>query len=275
MTKEEKFAFGKNWQSYVKNYLNNERINEAKDSLLKFFNVYNFQDKSFIDIGCGSGLFSLAAHQLGASKVVSFDLDPFSVKCCEYLKEMNGNPSNWEIINGSILDDKFLPSLEKYDIVYSWGVLHHTGNMWKAIENTLNLVQNKGLLYIAIYNKINFLGLFPDGRFGSSRFWLGEKKIYSKLPLLLQNIIDYAVMIVLILLYIITFKNPVRKIKEHKKLRGMSWRIDIKDWLGGYPYEYASVDEIFIFMKKFGFCLENLKCYDGLGNNEFLFRKLE
>jgi 2-polyprenyl-6-hydroxyphenyl methylase/3-demethylubiquinone-9 3-methyltransferase len=54
----------------------------------------------------------------------------------------------------------------------------------------------------------------------------------------------------------------------------MSWRIDIKDWLGGYPYEYASVDEVFNFVKRLGFSLENLKCNIGLMNNEYLFKKL-
>lgn len=270
-----RFAFGKNWQAYVKNYLNQERIDEAKKSLLEFCDGNNLiKEKTFIDIGCGSGLFSLAAYQLGASEILSFDIDRDSTRSCEYLREREGSPANWQITHGSILDDDFVSTLNKHDFVYSWGVLHHTGNMWKAIENVTKLVKEKGSLCIAIYNKADGWGVYPDGRWGPSHFWVTEKRIYSKLPSPLQNLIDYSVMAVLVVLYVLTFNNPIKKIRGHKQFRGMSWRIDIKDWLGGYPYEYASVAEIFSFVKKLGFSLEHLKCNNGLINNEYLFRKL-
>jgi len=241
--------------------------------------VNDLKGKTFLDIGCGSGLFSLAALRLEASKVVSFDVDPFSVRCAQALFQQEGSPANWEIFEGSILDESLIKSLIKkhglFDIVYSWGVLHHTGNMWKAIENALSFVNDNGLLYIAIYNKADGLAIYPDGRFGPSKFWEFEKKIYSRLPLFLQNLIDFGVMSFLIIAYLLTFNNPIRKIRNHKKeFRGMSWRIDIKDWLGGYPYEYATVSEIFRFVKGKGFSLVNLKNNNGLRNNEYLFKKV-
>ena len=268
------FAFGKNWESFIKDYLNQERVDEAKKSLVEFCNGYNLKGKTFVDVGCGSGLFSLVAYRLGASKILSFDVDSNSVRCCEYLREKEDNPANWQVMNGSILDEKFVSKLGRYEFVYSWGVLHHTGNMLKAIENTSKLTADGGLLYIAIYNKADGLGIYPDGRLGPSKFWAKEEKLYTNLPLLLQELIDYGVMAVLILSYLLTLNNPIKKIRSHKELRGMSWRIDIKDWLGGYPYEYASVAEIFNFVKKLGFSLENLKCHNGLKNNEYLFKKL-
>jgi 2-polyprenyl-6-hydroxyphenyl methylase/3-demethylubiquinone-9 3-methyltransferase len=214
------------------------------------------------------------AYQLGASKVVSFDIDPHSIKCCEYLREKEGHSPNWQIKQGSILDDDFVSSLGKYDFVYSWGVLHHTGRMWQAIENASKLVVEKGAFCIAIYNKADAWGLYPDGRCGPSHLWVKEKRLYSRMPSPLQTLIDYSVMAVLVVLYILTFNNPVKTIRSHKRFRGMSWRIDIKDWLGGYPYEYASVDEVFSFVKNLGFSMENLRCNSGLMNNEYLFRKL-
>ncbi|MEW6095317.1 MAG: class I SAM-dependent methyltransferase [bacterium] len=268
------FDFGKNWQNFIKMYLNDKRIEEAKRSLCEFLEINDLSGKTFLDIGCGSGLFSLAALRLGASKVVSFDVDPFSVKCAEILCQQEGSPANWQIFNASILDDSLIKKLSTFDIVYSWGVLHHTGNMWKAIENALSLVNDNGLLYIAIYNKADGLAIYPDGRFGPSKFWEFEKKIYSRLPLFLQNLIDLGVMSFLVRAYLLTFNNPINKIRNHISLRGMSWRIDIKDWLGGYPYEYASVTEIFRFMKSKGFSLINLKNNNGLMNNEYLFKRL-
>lgn len=275
MSDGKRFAFGKNWQSFVENYLNDELIDEASRSVMEFCDAERLiKGKRFIDVGCGSGLFSLVAHRIGASMVVGFDLDPYSTACAEYLREREDASNDWQIENGSILDDDFVSSLGKYDFVYSWGVLHHTGNMWKAIENASKLVEEEGALCIAIYNKADGWGVYPDGRWGPSRFWESEKKLYSRLPSVLQNLIDFAVMSTLVVLYILLLNNPIRKIRSHKQFRGMSWRIDIKDWLGGYPYEYASVAEVFDFVKRLGFSLENLKCNNGLMNNEYLFRKL-
>jgi SAM-dependent methyltransferase len=270
-----RFAFGKNWQSFVRDHLNQEKIDEAKKSMVEFCKADTLiTAKTFIDVGCGSGLFSLAAYQLGACDIVSFDIDPDSVKCCEYLRQKEGHSQHWQIKQGSVLDGNFVSTLGKYDFVYSWGVLHHTGSMWKAIENASKLVSEDGAFCIGIYNKADAWGVYPDGRCGPSHLWVKEKRLYSKLPSPLQGLIDLSVMSVLVILYVLTFTNPIKKIRRHRDFRGMSWRIDIKDWLGGYPYEYASVDEVFNFVKKLGFSLENLKCNNGLMNNEYLFRRL-
>jgi SAM-dependent methyltransferase len=269
------FLFGKNWQAFNADYLNRERIELTKKSLLEFLKVDTLEGKTFIDIGAGSGIVSLAAIELGASEVLSFDADADCIACCTELRKSRSNASNWHIQQGSILDDDFVKTLKQYDIVYSWGVLHHTGNMWKAIKNAFTLVTSSGVFFLAIYNKADGFGIYPDGRFGPSSFWLLEKKIYVSLPTFLQNCIDYCVMSTLVLLYILTLQNPVKVIRGHKNYfnKGMSWRINIKDWLGGYPYEYASVGEIFQFAKDRGFSLENLTCNNGLLNNEFLLKR--
>ncbi|HEX5176574.1 MAG TPA: class I SAM-dependent methyltransferase [Chthoniobacteraceae bacterium] len=264
------FAFGKNWRAFVDKYLNAERITEARQSLVAFTKGYDFRGKRFVDIGCGSGLFSLCAHRLGAD-VTSFDVDPDSVACCQFLREQEGRPENWRVLHGSVLDEAFVRELGQFDFVYSWGVLHHTGEMWRAIENASNMVESGGSFYLAIYNKADGFAFYDDGRFGPSSLWLREKMIYSSLPPLAQAAVDYAVMGAMIALYAVTLQNPVKKIRNHKALRGMSWRIDIKDWLGGYPYEYASVAEIFAFLEPRGFTLKNLISTNGLRNNEFLF----
>lgn len=267
------FSFGKNWDSFVNNYLNEDRVAEAEKSLREFLCVKDLCGRSFLDVGCGSGLFSLAACRMKARTITSFDIDPASVRCCEYLRQQEDAPSNWRVEQGSILDDAFISQLPKHDIVYSWGVLHHTGSMWKALERTASVVADKGMLYIAIYNRVDDIGLWPGSRFGSSRVWGMEKALFSKLPGVLQDVGVYAAMAVLLAAYLVTFHNPARKIREHKRFRGMSWKIDIKDWLGGYPYECASVDEVFRYVRKMGFSLENLKCGGGLRNNEYLFVK--
>ena len=62
----ERFEFGKNWTAFLE-VLDDRRIEEAKASLREMLEVENLEGKSFVDIGSGSGLFSLAARAMGAS----------------------------------------------------------------------------------------------------------------------------------------------------------------------------------------------------------------
>lgn len=146
-----RFEFGKNWQRFLST-LDERRIAEAERSLREMLDATDLAGKSFLDVGSGSGLFSLAARRLGA-RVRSFDLDPRSIACTRTLKERYfADDRQWNICAGSVLDRAFLSQLGTFDVVYAWGVLHHTGAMWQAIENVLDRVGERGQLYIAIYN---------------------------------------------------------------------------------------------------------------------------
>jgi 2-polyprenyl-6-hydroxyphenyl methylase/3-demethylubiquinone-9 3-methyltransferase len=266
------FEFGKNWREFLK-AIDEERIRIARDSLTDFLQMDDLSGKSFLDIGCGSGLFSLAAHDLHAERVVSFDLDPFSVECCKHLREKKGQPANWEVFQASILDEELTRRLGRFDIVYSWGVLHHTGEMWRAMENAMNLVESGGYMYIAIYNKI----LNRDGSSQSwiHDFWLKVKTTYNNRPLVGKTLLTPMAMAAYIAMVLARFENPVTHIRNYKSHRGMSWRRDATDWIGGYPYEFATVEEIFKFIKGLDprFSLENIKVTSGRGLNWLLFRK--
>ncbi|GAB4486964.1 MAG: hypothetical protein OHK006_15450 [Thermodesulfovibrionales bacterium] len=265
--KDEKitFSFGRNWQDFVRRSLNNERVRAAEDSLTGFLGMPDLAGRTFLDIGCGSGLFSLAAHRLGAQSVRSFDLDPFSVECTRWLKEREGNPGNWSVGCGSILDTVFLAGQEQADVVYSWGVLHHTGSMWRAIENAITLVRPGGLLYLAIYNRV-------EGILGS-KTWLFWKRMYNRWPDAGKRILELCLFILIVAKMVLTLRNPFREFRKYRNERGMSIMTDIRDSLGGYPYEYASPDEVLAFCGKLGLELKNLKTVRTLGCNEFLFRR--
>ena len=155
-TVETRFEFGKNWQRYLR-HLSEERIQEAAKSLSTTLGLPDLREKTFLDIGSGSGLFSLAAMRLGAKKVHSFDYDPESVACAQELKGRYFSQSNnWTIDQGSVLDFPYLSGLGQFDVVYSWGVLHHTGNMWVALENAVHPVAPNGWFLIALYNEQGF-----------------------------------------------------------------------------------------------------------------------
>jgi 2-polyprenyl-3-methyl-5-hydroxy-6-metoxy-1,4-benzoquinol methylase len=269
VSKGERFEFGKNWRSFLQ-VLDDERISEAERSLRKMLGVDSLASRTFLDIGSGSGLFSLAAMRLGAGKVHSFDYDPQSVACTAELKRRYfPDDSRWTIEQGSVLDQDYLRKLGQWDIVYSWGVLHHTGNMWKALENVAPLVRPDGKLFISIYN--------DQGRM--SRFWRAVKVLYNKGVagrwLVTAVFVPYFVLRGLAG-DIIRRRNPMRVYSEYKKTRGMSRMHDWFDWLGGYPFEVASPESVFDFYRDRGYSLRRLKtCKGGLGCNEFVFSRSE
>ena len=268
------FTFGKNWKEFINTYLNDARIEEAKDSLIYFCGGNNLiRGRRFLDIGCGSGLFSLAAFRLGASEVMSFDVDTDSVDCCRELKKKESSPESWTVVRGSVIDPKFLSEIGTYAFVYAWGVLHHTGAMWDAVRQACGRVAEGGYLFLALYNKADIVGFMPDGRFGTSSFWTAIKHCYVSLPGPLRFIFEAVCAALLFIVYLLSFRNPLAVVRGHKNNRGMAWMTDLRDWLGGYPYEYAAADEVFRFVAAQGFILENLKTNNGLRNNEFLFKK--
>jgi len=265
-----RFEFGKNWQLFLKR-LDENKIARAEKSLKRMLEVEKLAGKRFLDIGSGSGLFSLAAMRLGAKKVYSFDYDPQSVECTREIKQRYlPGAANWDIEQGSILDTDYLKKLGQFDIVYSWGVLHHTDNMWKALENAQLPVAPGGILYIAIYN--------DQG--GASRRWTALKRLYNRSPkfqkLLLVLGIGILWEIRSAMIRLIRFQNPFpfKDWADLRESRGMSIWHNLIDWIGGYPFEVAKPEKIFVFYRDRGFELVNLTtCGGGHGNNQFVFKR--
>lgn len=264
-----RFEFGKNWKNFL-NKLTNERIQIAENSLIKMLDVNNLENKKFIDIGSGSGLSSLSAKNLGA-KVLSFDYDETSVWCTKSLKKKYyDKDENWIVKQGSILDLNFVNSLGKYDIVYSWGVLHHTGKMWSAIDNSISLVDDNGKYFISIYNDQGF----------KSHFWWMVKWLYNILPGFLKKIFAYSLGFFIIFLMLIKYTIKLKPMVilgpmfNYKQSRGMSMLTDIMDWYGGFPYEFASYEYLINYIENKGFKFCKGKRTTSFGCNEIVFTKL-
>jgi 2-polyprenyl-6-hydroxyphenyl methylase/3-demethylubiquinone-9 3-methyltransferase len=265
----ERFEFGQNWSQFLP-AIDEERIQRAENSLKEMLEVESLAGKTFLDIGSGSGLFSLAARRLGA-RVHSLDFDPKSVYCTTELKKSYfRDDDSWKIEEASVLDREHMKSLGTFDVVYSWGVLHHTGDLWKAMENAQQRVAPDGKFFIALYNDTG----------SQSARWYWIKKTYCGLPGILK--MPFAALVTLpgelkFMASSIVTLRPGRYIESwtaYRRNRGMTkWR-DIIDWVGGYPYEVSKPDEVFDFCRSRGFVMTRLKCGNvGLGCNEFVFVK--
>jgi glycosyltransferase involved in cell wall biosynthesis/2-polyprenyl-3-methyl-5-hydroxy-6-metoxy-1,4-benzoquinol methylase len=263
-TKERHFSFGRNWRDFLLS-VTPRRIAIAEQSLTEFLGGSKaLKGKTFIDIGCGSGLFSLAAYRLGA-RVTSVDVDDNSLMCAQALHQSEGKPKHWKIVRGSALDDELRNRFGRFDIVYSWGVLHHTGDMQHAIRNASELVNPDGQLYIALYNHST------SWMHGTSPFWHRVKEHYNASSALVKQCYVALYSVYLFVGLCMTLKNPFRYIAEYQTMRGMSWRHDILDWLGGHPYEYAEPAEVIAYLSELGFTLQKIHTVTTIACNEYVF----
>lgn len=265
-----RFEFGENWQRFL-SVFDEERMVEAERSLTEMLGSGSLEGRSFLDAGSGSGLFSLAAVRLGAARVHSLDFDPSSVACTKEVKRRcMPEAAHWTVERASILDDERIATLGQWDVVYSWGVLHHTGDMRRAMENISHLVAPEGRLFVSIYND---QGL-------KTRIWRRIKRTYNGLPEGLR--VPYVVVVMaprelLSLAAHTAALHPtdyVRTWTEYKRSRGMSRWHDLVDWVGGYPFEVAKPEEVFDFYRDRGFVLLSLTTAGaGLGCNQYVFAR--
>jgi 2-polyprenyl-3-methyl-5-hydroxy-6-metoxy-1,4-benzoquinol methylase len=263
----DRFEFGANWRAFL-SLLDEDRIVETQNYLRDMLEVADLEGRTFLDVGSGSGLSSLAARRLGA-RVHSFDYDPLSVACTTELRRRYfPDDPDWRVEQGSVLDHDFLGRLGRFDVVHSWGVLHHTGDMWSALGEVADLVApDRGRLFIAIYN--------DQGR--TSRVWKAVKRAYCRAPKPLRPAFAAASVVPLwgprLLLDALKLQ-PLRSWRAHGRRRGMSAWYDVVDWVGGYPFEVAKPEELFDFYRRRGFTLRRLVTRGGgLGNNELVFER--
>jgi len=261
---EKHYAFGQNWLKFLET-VDDASIQNSRRCLEDLFGVDTFEGKSFLDIGCGSGLSSLAVWRMGVDRLFSFDYDADSVAATKELHRREDRPDTWTIEQGDILDPEYVRELGRFDVVHSWGVLHHTGDMWQAIRNAATLTRPGGTFMIGIYaEKEPMTG------------WMKTvKRIYAHTNPVVRFLIRWAYVFVTSLYCLLRGKLSFRDVFGYKTRRGMDYWRDLEDWLGGYPYEYAHPDRVIAFVSDLGFEVTNTIVGNSFAVvNQYVFRRL-
>lgn len=276
----DRFEFGENWSKFIAQNLSEDIVAQSGTALRRFLGLPTLKNLSFLDVGSGSGLSSLAAWRAGATNVISFDVDPLAVQTTQKLRSYAGNPENWQIMQGDVLDAAFMRALPEFDIVYSWGVLHHTGHMREAVRNAAYPCRKRGLLALALYSYTAYANGLASGLPGPEE-WLEIKRHYLHARKLRRRLMELGY---LWRCHCAPARGNPRGVakgladiwrcwREYDNSgRGMSFWTDIRDWLGGWPMEFVHEDELCRQVCDGGeFSLVRMNT--GEGNTEFLFRR--
>ena len=262
-----RFGFGNNWLQFIK-ALDDKQITVAEMSLRKLLNRPNLNGMTFLDIGSGSGLFSLVARRLGA-RVHSFDYDADSVTCTKALRARYfSNDDSWTVEQGSILDASYVARLGTFDVVYSWGVLHHTGALRRAIDNAATRIASGGIICLALYCKTPLCWA-----------WRIEKRIYSLSPRPIQRLLEDMYVWGTRVVFFIRGGDFNAFVNDYSRFRGMEFLINVRDWVGGYPYESISESEMLAIAARLDlepvqrFCEPPSFGFLGSHCDEYVFRK--
>jgi SAM-dependent methyltransferase len=268
------FAFGKNWADYAK-LVRDEQIAKATEGLQRLA-AGSLQGKRVLDIGCGSGLHALAALRLGAAEVVSIDIDTHSVATARALLELHAPGKPWRVLELSVFDAD-PQALGRFDVVYSWGVLHHTGDMYRALRQAARLVAPNGQFIFALYRLTRLCW-----------FWKIEKRWYARAGARAQAVARsvYVALMRLVWAFVVRFRDPnvgtfASYVRSYSNNRGMDFYHDVHDWMGGWPYESISPQQVERLMSELGmrrvraFTLEGMRMgLFGSGCDEYVYASL-
>jgi SAM-dependent methyltransferase len=265
---ESHFKFGENWASFA-GTIDAGVIAEAERGLLRLIPADEIAGRTFLDIGCGSGLHALAAARLGAKRIRAVDIDPQSVATTREVLSSMAPQSDWSAETVSVFDlDP--DEIGRFDVVYSWGVLHHTGDLDGAMRRAAALVAPGGLFTFALY-RATYL----------DRFWVAEKRWYKSASPGMQAFAHRAYSRLFKLGLAATGRRFSTYAAKKKTERGMDFDHDVHDWLGGYPYETISPAEVELLMRGLGFTPVRRFARKrrevglfGSGCDEFVYRKI-
>jgi SAM-dependent methyltransferase len=261
---ETHYEFGANWARFSEG-ISEVCVSEAMKGMERLVAGEDIRGKRFIDIGCGSGLHSLAALRWGAAQVLAIDIDARSVATTEAVLHRFAPSGPWRTEVQSVFD---MPIEPGFDIVYSWGVLHQTGDMRRAIERAVAKALPGGLICLALYRRTPLCWA-----------WRIEKRIYSHSPRPVRALLEWLYLLGHRMSHMIVGTSYKTYVDNYVGSRGMDFMTDVRDWLGGYPHESISEAEMLELARRLGLDVVRRFCHKpgsgilGSGCDEYVLRR--
>lgn len=182
--------------------------------------------KRVLDGGSGSGMVSVAFALMGAD-VTGVDITP---KCVENgYKRAEHYGVKCKFINESLVTLDL--SNEHFDIIYSWGVLHHTEDARQSFFSLARHLREGGEIIVAVYLKTKI-----------SWFWNFARIFYQNAPTVFKTIF---LNIGSVFLNIVDLFRKIIFNKERYMMRGTNNKEILNDWFGVPHRTFHSYNEVF------------------------------
>jgi ubiquinone/menaquinone biosynthesis C-methylase UbiE len=135
------------WKDFDINTLTEESLQLLRRRLPQDFIAESVQGKNVLDMGCGSGRYSIALARTGAQQVVGVDFQAKAFHSARMWCQEHSQPV--EFIAGDVLS---LPTSDRcFDFIFCNGVLHHTKSIRKGLEELSRVLKPSGKAFLYIY----------------------------------------------------------------------------------------------------------------------------
>jgi SAM-dependent methyltransferase len=139
-----------------------------------------FRGRRVLDAGCGNGRWTDGFVRLGC-EVTAFDA---SANALAHVRERFGDAVR--TVQGDVLQADLVLSDERFDLVWSWGVLHHTADTGKGIRVLERLVADDGLLYVYLYGRENMPTRVSNWKLNAARIALNTLPLKARKAFLVR-----------------------------------------------------------------------------------------
>ncbi|MFQ6107920.1 MAG: class I SAM-dependent methyltransferase [Candidatus Aminicenantales bacterium] len=162
------------WQNYTPEYA------ASKKHWALFFDPEEVLNKSVLDAGCGTGVFSIIFARMGALSVVGIDISKRSLERAQRQADQLGlQNATFQKVN--MLRLPFTDAC--FDIVWSWGSVHHTADPFGCLAELIRVLKPGGSLLVAVYRRTGLTFLHETLRKGlirlPSKYWIPFSRFLS------------------------------------------------------------------------------------------------
>ena len=141
-----------------------------------FAEFARWKEKKVLEIGCGIGTDTINFARNGA-RVTAVELSQKSLDLAQRRAQVFGLQDRIRFIQGNAEELQNFLAAETFDLVYSFGVIHHSPHPERILKRIQDYLSAGGTLKIMVYNRLSWKALWILLRYGKGRFWRAKELI--------------------------------------------------------------------------------------------------